>query len=903
MRAQSAVVLAVTSISLLAAPLLFAWHESSATQPFVVLPQGTTASAAKPKSGPLAWPRKPLKAQEAEGGIWRIDNGFQPMFMLKNALEIAPITVTPVLFMEDGTEYDLTPVQLDPSGTAMVNIRDALQVAPPNVQSHISTYGSASMRMQWAWPGAVRGAIRNTDEIRGLIYQTHLQADTATTHNPLALQAQQILDAIWWKQESHIDGFLTLMNSSLSPITATVEIFSSGRAAVTSETFTINSHNTQWIDVSAMWSQLAGSPNEGGIRITYNGMKDGLLAEGGLEDDTNGYSHMLHFWPSSRPLPSASDGDNGPVSNGSTAPAQTISYDSAGLMVGKQGAEMLFPAGTIFTPYVIVRNNSTNNLSLQLAGNCTVGNKASDFILGSVSLAPQQTQQVNIPALLSAANLSTYEGFFNFKATFAGNPGDLLLETGSVDQSYNFVFEVPPAREQPGGPAQNYSYWNSGGDTDTMVTLWNYSNQDQDFVVTFFHQQGKYEMPVHLAAHATYSMSMAALIRSGTPDRNGVTIPSNIFQGSAKVSGTNVGDHAQKISVAVSIATYNSRTGTCNYPCEYCDGPFDFYILPTTGTVGVGLSTSFTGFGEFYDGTFDVSALSEWSSEDDSVASASDNDGTVVGVAAGSTLIDASYTDVDPAQWTCQGISGCTNQVELDDSATIDVTPTITSISPNDVLVGSSNVQVTISGTGFSSPTVNLPAGVTGSNQASNDTQIIIYLTLSINASIGPNSITVTSAAETSNQGAFTMDGPDHMIVEADTLGKCSGCTTAVARDVKYQVELFSNSSAGTIPIGETPSYSGWNCSQSNPGNDTSPCSLGDTTESDGTFTDEWTMSSDVYSPSGCGFNITDQWRWCATTPARSVGSLTGYVHTNAIKINGVVSPPNSFTIGTIINP
>jgi hypothetical protein len=59
-------------------------------------------------------------------------------------------------------------------------------------------------------------------------------------------------------------------------------------------------------------------------------------------------------------------------------------------------------------------------------------------------------------------------------------------------------------------------------------------------------------------------------------------------------------------------------------------------------------------------------------------------------------------------------------------------------------------------------------------------------------------------------------------------------------------------------------------------------------------------MSSDAYTPAGCGFNITDHWQWCAHSPAQTLGTLTGYVHTDKIQINGVVSP-NSIPTGAVI--
>jgi hypothetical protein len=232
--------------------------------------------------------------------------------------------------------------------------------------------------------------------------------------------------------------------------------------------------------------------------------------------------------------------------------------------------------------------------------------------------------------------------------------------------------------------------------------------------------------------------------------------------------------------------------------------------------------------------------------------------------------------------------------------------PSITSVTPDTVKVGSTDVQLTIVGSGFgTSPTVNLPLGVTAlSGQASTNTKVIIPVSVSINATIGPNSLTITAGGETSNPGSLTLDGPFYMIVEDDQMGHCYGCSTTVERFVTYQVMNFSGSSAGAIPIGEsyTP-VAGWNCTQSRPTTKVTLCSGGDTTLSDGEFTDGWTLTADGYTPVDCGEtgNNVDDWQWCAT--GRSIGKLTGWVHTNAVSINGYVNPTTPMPAGHVINP
>jgi hypothetical protein len=143
------------------------------------------------------------------------------------------------------------------------------------------------------------------------------------------------------------------------------------------------------------------------------------------------------------------------------------------------------------------------------------------------------------------------------------------------------------------------------------------------------------------------------------------------------------------------------------------------------------------------------------------------------------------------------------------------------------------------------------------------------------------------------------------MVVQQDALINCDGCSTTVERDVIYQVTNFSGTPAGAIPVCEAPILTNWSCNQAPSPTRFQACSGPPyITNPDGTFNDGWSLASDVWTPIGCGNDIVDTWFY-APSPSiqKPIGTLNGYVHTNAISINGVVNPPNSLPIGTIVRP
>jgi hypothetical protein len=64
-----------------------------------------------PSSGP-----KPATQRSMIGGFWTIDASFKSSVYLRNNIDTAPITVTPVLYLSNGTKYVLADVKLEPSG-------------------------------------------------------------------------------------------------------------------------------------------------------------------------------------------------------------------------------------------------------------------------------------------------------------------------------------------------------------------------------------------------------------------------------------------------------------------------------------------------------------------------------------------------------------------------------------------------------------------------------------------------------------------------------------------------------------------------------------------------------------------------------------------------------------------
>jgi hypothetical protein len=392
---------------------------------------------------------------------------------------------------------------------------------------------------------------------------------------------------------------------------------------------------------------------------------------------------------------------------------------------------------------------------------------------------------------------------------------------------------------------------------------------------------------------------MASLVHSRVPDPSGTLIPSNIDSGSAVLAGA--GGETDTISVAVSASVFNVRNATCGGQCVTCNGAteaaFDpgSYAEAVAGTAQSQMQVTWN-TGNVYTNP----SGTNWSISNSSIATINTS-GMMTGQSPGETGASFVLDDYPIYAVDCSNYEPCP-YANPGGGASDAVGPSIASITPSAIPINGNVTQLTISGTGFgSAPTINLPTGVslTGSSTNSEGTQITANVVAGNNAQVGNSSITVTANGVSSNAQNEVLDGPFTMRVTNDTWGICTGCTTTIYRTIAYQVVNFSGSNAGAATLCESPSLTGNNCSPT-PSVVSNQCSVSPVNSFDGTFRDTWGISTDNVSPTNCGVNVTDTWFWYYTSPTTPIGKPAGYVHTNAIQVDGVTTP-NALPNGTVM--
>lgn len=559
------------------------------------------------------------------GSFWRTDGTFISTVRIKNILAIAPLDVIPTLFMADGTPYVLPSVHIPTSGVVTINVNDALAAAPPSIASHLSSYGTAMLMWSYTSPGHVAASIAAIDAPRSLIFIFPFAM-------PMGQSGRQTVDGLWWKHDPGVRGFVAVSNTGGFPTQASIQLVGPGVENQPSRTVPLAPYATQLLPLEDLATNIAAlAGKSGGVRVQYTG--DGIQVVGGLENDTTGYSANMPFWQD----------DTSPAT-----PAP-ISYALAGVLLGKPDPAMMpgFSKTTTFSPYLAMRNTTEKPLDVSLQLNYTAGGAAVNRDLPEQHLAPLESRQLHLQPALIAAGLSRFNGSINLSVSFIGKQGDLILASGSVDQTGTYVFEV--LVQGVGKSRSKHSdYWSAESGNDTMITLWNDTGSAQDIVGTFYFGDGSgsYEIRVHLAAQGSTMIDMAMLIAENKADSNGHVFPPNAREGSAQFASAN--GRQAFLNLVIASGTYNVVTATCGCNCICCCPVSGFGISPSSFSVALGdqmacqtSAVDCNGYG--YN-------PSSWSSSNNPVMTVNSS-GTVSAVSVGSATIYAHWNNIDEVNY------------------------------------------------------------------------------------------------------------------------------------------------------------------------------------------------------------------------------------------------------------
>jgi hypothetical protein len=377
---------------------------------------------------PTVYTPKHIKAFTQYCPLWRTDGNFESTIQLSNQLVTAPIDATVTLSMADGTPYVLPVVHLNTAGVSTVSVNAALEHAPANLLSHLSTFGSASIAYTYDWQGVVYARMAILDIPRSLQYSYPFMfpMNTGMDMSKMATPMSTTVEGLIWRYSEETSAFLALSNTSSRDINVSLAVLDRDGNEEHRQQFTVAPMNTvlQTIEKPRKDDGLPYEERAGGVRVTFDADSDSLNLVGGIEDDKHGYSASMPLGTVAQQTGSA-----------------TLKFASTGLMVGAQDPMMGFPAELRFTPFAYFRN--MGNAAAQLTGRAyyNMNGQSQSAPLPALTIGPHQSRRLPLKGVIDSLNVN---GSVTLAFSYTGPQASLLAETASVDRSGSYVFETIP---------------------------------------------------------------------------------------------------------------------------------------------------------------------------------------------------------------------------------------------------------------------------------------------------------------------------------------------------------------------------------------------------------------------------------------------------------------------------
>jgi hypothetical protein len=303
------------------------------------------------------------------------------------------------------------------------------------------------LKYTWRWQSAVSASIVSLDVPRSLTFTSRFVApskSSETTQN-------HTVEGLWWASFAGSGGFVSLVNTGGSAIETSLQTYDPSGQLLNIASTVVAARATGLLDVRELLGKSPGAQH-GGVRVSFSGLSEALVVNGGIEDDNKGFSASLPFESS--------------MAGMAIGPPLALAH--AGLMLGQQDPRMGYPKNIVFKPYAFARNVSGSAVTVTPALNYPSGAKVQSLQLPALVIQPNQTVPLIPGAGLAVSNAD--HGYVNLVLKTDAPPGSLLTVAGSVDQTGSYVFEIEPQAVSP-SEIKQLPYWSTAGTFWAQLSL------------------------------------------------------------------------------------------------------------------------------------------------------------------------------------------------------------------------------------------------------------------------------------------------------------------------------------------------------------------------------------------------------------------------------------------------
>src|SRR5271156_4948320 len=124
-----------------------------------------------------------------------IDPEMKSSIVLSNNVTTSAVTVTPTPYLSNGVRYPLSPVMLEASGTAVIDINQAL--ADQGIVPYAVLSGYVQLDYIWPWD-PICATIHNIDPVHSLLFNYSVPLPTQPAVEE-SNAVPNVLEGMWWK--------------------------------------------------------------------------------------------------------------------------------------------------------------------------------------------------------------------------------------------------------------------------------------------------------------------------------------------------------------------------------------------------------------------------------------------------------------------------------------------------------------------------------------------------------------------------------------------------------------------------------------------------------------------------------------------------------------------------------
>jgi hypothetical protein len=615
--------------------------------------KGVNAPAAQDTQTPEQPPDVVLAAP-----YWSTADGFVSTIEMKNYHVSNPLTVTPVLHLENGGDVALDPIALKPSETRRININQAL--AKRGLYARV---GAAEIRHAPA--GAFGANLTVLNEPKSLIYNFQFRTPDMTTR----------LEGLWWFYEERTDGFVAAQNAGDDAITVTPTLYARERP-YRLDPVKLRPHEMTVLRLREQLRKLGLEKEASGGISLESSLTGVLVAGGGLVNPDIGFSAPLRMT------------DPETLSMNVKRLGRTL--HAIGVSIGSDLTVMSMglPEGTLMNPIMNLRNITNQPIIVRPVFKYDIDGAPQSFALPEVRLNPQQVKRVDLLPYWESGQIFEQTSWGSLEINYTGRSGALIASVTSVDQTGTYVFDARIENRLAAG--FHGEYWSIEGDNDTAVTVKNITDKPATCQLSLQYGEGRGNFvmqPMTLRPGEARMIMLREVQHERVTGTDGKSLPVEATFGGLKLTDAGGGRH-----FLIDTVVYNPKTATCGACGFGCVYPLGIHAIPSNVSVTVGGSASTIIQANMCDGSKDDSygAIAEYT--DDHPSTVSVTTGTtwdVTGAQAGIDHMTIWAIDVPGPHCGEQNLSTAFSAV-VKPKVDILLNSTVITGTSRDVIVGQS---------------------------------------------------------------------------------------------------------------------------------------------------------------------------------------------------------------------